>query len=113
MWGPDVLVRHLILPGFVENSLNALTTLFLEFGASLPISLMSQYTPVLPHKESSLNRPLNPEEFHRVYAHAEDLGFERLFVQFPDPGRELSGHQVSFVPDFTRGKPFPGQDERD
>jgi len=41
-----VLVRHLILPGYVANSINALTTLFVEFGAELPLSLMSQYVPV-------------------------------------------------------------------
>jgi putative pyruvate formate lyase activating enzyme len=33
-----VLVRHLILPGQIENSLNALTTLYLEFGGRLPLS---------------------------------------------------------------------------
>ena len=32
-----VLVRHLILPEAVENSINALTTLFIEFGRHLPI----------------------------------------------------------------------------
>jgi len=41
-----VLVRHLILPGKVKNSIDALTALFLEFGSRIPISLMSQYHPV-------------------------------------------------------------------
>ena len=75
-----VLVRHLILPGKIENSLNALTTLFLEFGAKLPLSLMSQYRPALPQKDRDLNRPLTGEEFNRVYSHAMDLGFEQLYV---------------------------------
>ncbi|MBW1916264.1 MAG: radical SAM protein, partial [Deltaproteobacteria bacterium] len=81
--GKGVLVRHLILPGKIENSLNALTTLFLEFGSKLPLSIMSQYIPVLRHKDKDLNRVLTQEEFDKVYAHALDLGFERLFVQFP------------------------------
>ncbi|MFW6099037.1 MAG: radical SAM protein, partial [Thermodesulfobacteriota bacterium] len=35
-----VLVRHLILPGYVQNSMDALSSLFLEFGKELPLSLM-------------------------------------------------------------------------
>ncbi len=99
-----VLVRHLILPGKVQNSINALTTLFLEFGPLLPISLMSQYTPVVPAKDPDLNRTLTPEEFDQVYSHALSLGFERLFVQFPEKNHS---QDQFFVPDFTRDKPFP------
>jgi putative pyruvate formate lyase activating enzyme len=98
-----VLVRHLILPGKVENSIRALTTLFLEFGPRLPLSLMSQYTPVLPHEDPDLNRRLRREEFDAVYAHAADLGFEHLFVQFPDEG---PAEQAPFLPDFQQDKPF-------
>jgi putative pyruvate formate lyase activating enzyme len=98
-----VLVRHLILPGKVENSIDALTTLFLEFGAALPLSLMSQYTPALPQKVQELNRSLAREEFERVYGHAMDLGFEHIFVQFPDENRQ---DDTSFLPDFNRRKPF-------
>ena len=98
-----VLVRHLILPGKVENSIRALTTLFLEFGPHLPLSLMSQYTPVLSHKDPDLNRRLRRKESDTVYSHAADLGFEHLFVQFPD---EDPTEQAPFLPDFQRDKPF-------
>ena len=106
-----VLVRHLILPGQEENSINALTTLFVEFGAELPLSLMSQYVPVLPHGLADLNRPLNEEEFNRVYSHALDLGFRNLFVQFPQ--EPAPDGKPPFLPDFRLDKPFPtpaGQD---
>lgn len=99
-----VLVRHLILPGRVENSLNALTTLFLEFGALLPLSLMSQYTPVSPQKLEGLNRRVELEEFDRVYRHALELGFERLYVQFPEDGSSTC--QTPFLPDFRLEDPF-------
>jgi putative pyruvate formate lyase activating enzyme len=98
-----VLVRHLVLPGKVENSIHALTTLFLEFGPHLPLSLMSQYTTVMPNKDQDLNRPLRREEFDTVYSHAADLGFECLFVQFPDEGPT---EKTPFLPDFQRDKPF-------
>jgi putative pyruvate formate lyase activating enzyme len=106
-----VLVRHLILPGQVENSIDALTALFVEFGAELPLSLMSQYVPVTRQEAQDLNRPLTEEEFNRVYSHALDLGFRNLFVQFP----ETSGPESKppFLPDFRLDKPFStpaGQD---
>jgi putative pyruvate formate lyase activating enzyme len=104
--GKGVLVRHLILPGQVENSLNALTTLFLEFGSGLPLSLMSQYHPVLPQKDQALNRSLTKEEFDRVFSHAEDLGFEHLFVQFLDQIPAVKPRAASFVPDFRQKQPF-------
>jgi putative pyruvate formate lyase activating enzyme len=101
-----VLVRHLILPGKIENSLNALTILFIEFGADLPISLMSQYHPVLPHKDMDMNRPIKQEEFDRVYAYALDLGLRNLFVQLPDDTNIVDKTRTPFVPDFRKAEPF-------
>ena len=99
-----VLVRHLILPGHVENSINALTTLFVEFGAELPLSLMSQFVPVTPHDIEALNRPLGEDEFSQVYSHALELGFRHLFVQFPEQAG--SDGKPPFLPDFSLEKPF-------
>jgi putative pyruvate formate lyase activating enzyme len=101
-----VLVRHLILPGKIENSLNALTSLFIEFGADLPVSLMSQYHPVLPHEDIDMNRPIKQEEFDRVYAHALDLGLRNLFVQFPNETNIGDKMDAPFVPDFRKAVPF-------
>jgi putative pyruvate formate lyase activating enzyme len=102
-----LLVRHLILPGFVENSKEALTTLFIEFGPGLPVSLMSQYHPVVRHRVDSLNRLLSEAEFEAVYHHAQELGFEHLFVQFPKKAARPEGTSP-FVPDFERTEPFEG-----
>ena len=125
-----VLVRHLILPGQVRNSLDALSMLFLEFGRKLPLSLMSQYYPIPPVKERyglkipswegpgvgnfpsregagvgklpTMNRPITQEEFQQVYDHVQELGFEHLFVQYPE-------HQDNaFLPDFDQDEPFQG-----
>ena len=93
-----VLVRHLILLGHAENSIHALTTLFLEFGRELPISLMSQYTPVHHLDDHALNRVLTEEEFNKVYSYAPDLGFENLFVQFPE---QKTGHLTEISPFFS------------
>jgi len=99
-----VLVRHLILPGQIKNSIDALSMLFIEFGKELPISLMSQYKPVRRQKVESLNRQLRGEEFYQVYEHAISLGFKNMFVQFPE---ETKGDS-EFLPDFTLSEPFKG-----
>jgi len=104
-----VLVRHLILPGKIENSLNVLNSLFIEFGAELPLSLMSQYHPVLPQEDRDLNRALTRDEFDKVYSHALDLGFEYLFVQFPDKARDSRSKLSPFLPDFHQIEPFSGK----
>jgi putative pyruvate formate lyase activating enzyme len=101
-----VLVRHMILPGKVQNSMDALTCLFIEFGSELPISLMSQYYPVFPQQDRDLNRLITQEEFDRVYAHALDLGIENLFVQFLDKGTSIQGLPPSYLPDFHQKNPF-------
>jgi len=102
-----VLVRHLILPGHLENSINVLTTLFVEFGPDIPLSLMSQYYPVGKSLPGHLNRPLKTEEFDVVYAHARDLGFRNLFVQFPGSRTEDQSPSPSpFLPDFRKAQPF-------
>ena len=104
-----VLVRHMILPGMIQNSMDALSSLYIEFGSGLPISLMSQYHPVVPQDERNLNRTIRYEEFNRVYAHVLDLGFENLFVQFPDQSQIIKGSSDPFLPDFRLEKPFSTQ----
>jgi len=103
-----VLVRHLILPGHIENSLDALTSLFLEFGPCLPLSLMSQYTPARPQTDDDLNRSITLDEFDSVYRHALDLGFEQLFVQFPEQVETGEKNMSPFLPDFRLTRPFSG-----
>lgn len=101
-----VLVRHLILPGKVQNSIDALTSLFLEFGPGLPLSLMSQYHPVRRQPDPDLNRRVGHNEFEAVLGHARDLGFENLFVQFPEKDPSQISVASPFLPDFERPEPF-------
>jgi len=101
-----VLVRHLILPGKIANSINALTSLFVEFGPGLPLSLMSQYHPVFGQRDPDLNRQVLKNEFDTVLSHAQALGFEHLFVQFPDTPAEPHRKRPLFLPDFERSEPF-------
>jgi len=101
-----VLVRHLILPGYVDNSCEALTMLFVEFGPRLPISIMSQYYPVRPQDDPTLNRTVTVEEFEKVLGHAKDLGFETIYVQYPKRLDPKSPDRKRFIPDFSCERPF-------
>lgn len=100
-----VFVRHLVLPGQVQNSIDALSTLYAEFGAELPLSLMSQYWPARVIKHAELNRRLRRDEFYRVYDHALALGFKHMFVQHMDVVPES---EDPFLPDFRQQRPFKG-----
>ncbi|MDZ7316990.1 MAG: radical SAM protein [candidate division KSB1 bacterium] len=99
-----VLVRHLVLPGHVQNSIDALSTLFIEFGKELPISLMSQYWPARRQSLPEMNRRVTHDEFYTVYEHALSLGFTHLFVQHI----RFEEAESEFLPDFRQPRPFKG-----
>jgi len=97
------MVRHLVLPGQLRNSLTVLDILHDAFGGRLPLSLMSQYMP-MPEcaRRGFLNTRLTEREFTRVREHAEELGFDHVYFQ-------LGLGDDRFAPDFTKENPFPAQ----
>jgi putative pyruvate formate lyase activating enzyme len=95
-----VIIRHLILPGHVENSKQCLQMIADELSTSVHISLMSQYHPVpgiLNHPE--LNRSISVDEYKEVIEEFEQLGFYRGWTQ------ELES-ESNYNPDFGRDHPF-------
>ncbi len=97
-----VLVRHLVMPGDIANSLEALRILRREFGRFLPLSVMSQFHPVPACRQRRLfDRRLTAEEYRLVREEIERCGFERAFVQ-EQPEND------AFLPDFRREEPFKG-----
>jgi len=94
-----IIIRHLILPGRLENSREALRLLKDEISTSVPISLMSQYTPIARvRSHPQLGRRLIKAEYSQIVDWALDLGFENLFVQ------DVNDHDLT--PDFNRDNPF-------
>jgi len=94
-----MLIRHLVLPGHIENSIQVLHLIRDHLSRNIPLSLMSQYTPTPAVKDHpSLGRRVNPDEYEEVVNRALDMGFEQLFVQEVDD-RDLR-------PDFSVETPF-------
>lgn len=94
-----IIIRHLVLPGRLENSRSALSLLKDEISTSVPISLMSQYTPIARvRSHAQLGRRLTKAEYSQIVDWALDLGFENLFVQ------DVNDHDLT--PDFNRDNPF-------
>jgi putative pyruvate formate lyase activating enzyme len=97
-----VLVRHLVLPGEVQNSLDILRLLRREFGRHLPLSVMSQFRPNPACLERlDLARGVTHEEYGEVLACVAELGFDQVYLQ------ELRDDDA-FSPDFRRERPFHG-----
>jgi len=88
-----VLIRHLILPGQVENSLKVLDWIGQTFApGQVLVSLMRQYTP-MPGVESPLDRQITDEEYDAVlsWMYLNDLeGFTQ----------EKTAADAGFIPDF-------------
>ena len=88
-----VIIRHLILPGSVDNSLKVLDWIGETFqSGEVLVSLMRQYTP-MPGLPAPLNRPITEEEYDSVlsWMFLNDLeGFTQ----------EDSASDTAFIPDF-------------
>ena len=88
-----VIIRHLILPGFVENSLKVLDWIGETFApGQVLVSLMRQYTP-MPGLPAPLNRRVTDEEYDSVlsWMYLNDLeGFTQ----------DEEAADTNFIPDF-------------
>ena len=90
-----VIVRHLIIPNCVEDSLNVLQYLAkLNTKYQFYISLMSQYVPMYRANEfSKIDRKITPLEYKIVVKRALDLGLTG-FMQ------DLDSADSSYIPKF-------------
>jgi putative pyruvate formate lyase activating enzyme len=74
-----IIVRHLVMPGYLDNARGVLQWLASNLGTEVYLSLMDQYRPAyrafaLPN----LNEPLSFEEYQLAQRFALDLGLTRL-----------------------------------
>ncbi len=95
-----LIVRHLVLPGAVENSVGALRFLAEALSPRITLSLMSQYQPTATMaKWAPFNRGILPAEYALVVAEMERLGMTEGWIQDC-----ASAH--CYNPDFDQASPF-------
>ena len=94
-----LLIRHLVLPGHIQNSREVFNLIKEHISVSVPISIMSQYTPMPSVKDHPrLGRRITRNEYELVVNYALDMGFETIFTQ------EVDDHALA--PDFAQKAPF-------
>lgn len=75
------LVRHLILPLRIAESIKILDTIADELPKGTPVSLMRQYTPMNNVSLPGLDRRLTTREYVRVRDHMLELGLDGYLQQ--------------------------------
>ena len=86
-----LVVRHLVLPGHVNNSIAVLDAIKDNLGTDTVVSLMSQFT---PNGVGEPTERLRKIEYKLVVEHALKLGLTNGYIQ------EFSSADSSFTPDF-------------
>lgn len=98
-----VIVRHLVLPGYLESTRKALRWFAEHCRGRALLSLMTQYTPVRPVQEKeSVGMPeryISQGEYETIVRWLEEFGIDDGFCQ--EPVRE-----DQWLPDFRRENPF-------
>lgn len=95
-----LIIRHLVLPNNVQNSIMVLNAIAENLSNKVHISLMSQYYPTENVKDHPLlGRKITYEEYDQVVNEMDKLGFENGWIQEPDSNE-------NYRPDFNNLNPF-------
>jgi putative pyruvate formate lyase activating enzyme len=94
-----LIIRHLILPGEVENSLAVLKTIAEDISPKINISLMSQYWAPKHFDREALNHKIKEADYLCVIEEMNRLGLDNGWVQ------EFDSHN-NYRPDFNKIHPF-------
>ena len=90
-----VIVRHLLLPGQIEDSKKILKYLNFIYNNNIFISIMNQYTPLDTVKNiPELNKTVTSKEYDELINYACDIGIKNAFIQ------EGKTCEESFIPKF-------------
>ncbi len=90
-----VVVRHLCLPGYIEDSKKIIAYIFEKYGENVILSIMSQYTPYGNiEKFPEINRKLTSKEYDEIIDFCIRKGIENAYIQEGEAASE------SFIPSF-------------
>ena len=89
------VVRHLVLPGCIEDSKAVIRYLYETYGNTVYISIMNQFTPMPGLADyPEINRKVTEREYEEVTDYALSIGVECGFIQEGETAKE------SFIPAF-------------
>ena len=97
MMKKGVIVRHLMIPGYLFDTKHILDYLTSRYGNNIYISLMNQYTPpkdLADPLPQDLDRTLAPSHYQKMVDLLTERGQENAFIQ----GSDASGNE--FLPGF-------------
>ncbi len=90
-----VIIRHLVLPGSVDETRRVLDYVAANFPKEISISLMSQYVPChMAERYPPLDRRLLRREYRRAVGYCAALGLENVLIQ------EMTSANSKFTPVF-------------
>lgn len=91
-----VIVRHMMLPGCMEDSKRVIRYLYETYGNDIYISIMSQYTPMpgIGERYPELAHKVDFDQYNELVDYAIELGVENGFIQ------EEEAAEDSFIPEF-------------
>lgn len=91
-----LMIRHLILPGLVKETIRILDWIKENLPEDVYVSLMSQFTPTEGLKEyPEINRRITRWEHEKAVGHFYKLGFANGYIQ------ERDSADKEFIPDFN------------
>jgi putative pyruvate formate lyase activating enzyme len=96
-----VIIRHLILPGYLESTRTVLRWFADNAQGVAALSLMTQYTPIIGIRDQhhAPGRFVNQQEYDTVLGWLDEFGIEDGFCQELVTGSD-------WLPDFRRSNPF-------
>lgn len=95
-----LIVRHLVLPSGLAESMAVLDFLKKTIGTNIGLSLMNQYAPCYRANEfEELNCTIELSGYDKIVHYAQELGFENCWIQ------EVESNSIYF-PDFDRLEVF-------
>ena len=91
-----VIIRHLILPNYIQNSKNILKWIKDDMPNSVFVSIMAQYFPTYKAKKDNLlNRKVSLKEYNEIQNYIYKIGLENGYIQ------DLEDCEEGYVPNFN------------
>lgn len=91
-----VIIRHLVLPGSIDETRRVLDAIAGMLPLDTALSLMGQYVPMHRADFAPLNRKLTAREYRRAVEYCMDKGFKNVLIQ------SLRSAKADFTPEFTK-----------